>query len=124
MPAPGNRFSEPLLASPPVLLPVWITLALLAVLTTAAAFHLFLRARNLWRTLKEVGDASEPTLERVNAAADRLERNSEMVGGTNPRLEASLERLRRSLARLSILLAAVQDVRDAYGRLAAVYPRK
>ena len=124
MPAPGNRFSEPLLASPPVLLPVWITLALLAGLTTGAAVHLFLRARNLWRTLKEVGDASEPTLERVNAAADRLERNSEMVGGTNPRLEASLERLRRSLARLSILLAAVQDVRDAYGRLAAVYPRK
>jgi ABC-type transporter Mla subunit MlaD len=107
-----------------VLLPLWISLALLVVLTTGAAFHLFLRARNLWRTLKEVGDASEPTLERVNAAADRLERNSDALGGASPRLEESLERLRRSLAKLSILLAAVQDVRDAYARLAVVYPRK
>ena len=107
-----------------MLLPVWIALALLAVLTTAAAFHLFLRARRLWRTLKEVGAASEPTLERVNAAADRLERKSEALGGANPRLGASLERLRRSLARLSILLAAVQYARDAFGRLAVVYPRK
>ena len=45
-------------------------------------------------------------------------------GSDAPRLEASLERLRRSLARAAVLAAALADARDAFGRLAAVYPRK
>jgi hypothetical protein len=62
--------------------------------------------------------------EELNGPLERLAATSEAFGSDAPRLEASLERLRRSLARAAVLGAALDDARDAFGRLAAVYPRK
>ena len=67
------------------------------------------------------GGLSNISIPRSNP---RLAANSEAFGSDAPRLEASLERLRRSLARAAVLAAALADARDAFGRLAAVYPRK
>jgi hypothetical protein len=105
-------------------LPVWIALIAVLVSLTAGATYVFLRFLGLWRTLKRFNSALEPVAEELNGPLQRLEANSEAFGSDAPRLEASLERLRRSLARAAVLRAALDDARDAFGRLAAVYPRK
>ena len=105
-------------------LPVWIALVVLVVVTTAAAFHLFLRVRQLWRTFKGVVRAAETTLQELTDSLDRLQRHAEAFGGGSPRLEASRARLGRSLSQAAVLQAAVRDARDSFGRLTAVYPRK
>ena len=105
-------------------LPVWIALIALLISLTAGATYVFLRLLGLWRTLKRFNSALEPVAEELNGPLQRLEANSEAFGSDAPRLEASLERLRRSLARAAVLGAALDDARDAFGRLAAVYPRK
>jgi hypothetical protein len=48
----------------------------------------------------------------------------ESSGSATPRLEGSVERLRRSVARLAVLRAALQDSLDSLAWLTAVYPRK
>jgi hypothetical protein len=105
-------------------LPVWIALLAVLVSLTAGATYVFLRLLGLWRTLKRFNSALEPVAEELNGPLERLAANSEAFGSDAPRLEASLERLRRSLARAAVLGAALDDARDAFGRLAAVYPRK
>jgi hypothetical protein len=105
-------------------LPVWIALIAVLISLTAGATYVFLRLLGLWRTLKSFNSALEPVTEELNGPLERLAANSEAVGSDAPRLEASLERLRRSLARAAVLGAALDDARDAFGRLAAVYPRK
>lgn len=105
-------------------LPVWIALLAVLLSLTAGATYVFLRFRSLWKALKRFNSALEPVVEELNGPLERLEANSEAFGTDAPRLEASLERLRRSLARAAVLGAALGDARDAFGRLAAVYPRK
>jgi len=105
-------------------LPVWIALLAVLVSLTAGATYVFLRLLRLWRTLKRFNSALEPVAEELNGSLERLAANSEAFGSDAPRLEASLGRLRRSLARAAVLGAAVDDARDTFGRLAAVYPRK
>jgi hypothetical protein len=101
---------------------IWV--ALLLVLTTAGAFHVFLRVRAFLRTFKTFGQEVGEGARRLTRSFDRLARDAETVGSSKPRLDASLARLNVSLARLNVLRAAVQDVQDSVGRLAAVYPRK
>jgi ABC-type transporter Mla subunit MlaD len=105
-------------------IPVWIALAVLLVLTTVGAFHLFHRARALFRTLSSFGEAADETMGALTQSLDALERSSEEFNSSQPKLEASIARLKRSLAQASVLLAAAQDVRASVSRLAAVYPRK
>ena len=105
-------------------LPVWIALLAVLISLTAGATYVFLRGLRLWRAIKHFNEALEPVMEELNRPLERLEANSEAFGSDAPRLEASLERLRRSLARAAVLGAAINDARDTFGRLAAVYPRK
>ena len=105
-------------------LPVWIALLAVLISLTAGATYVFLRSLRLWRALKRFDEALEPVMQEMNRPLDRLAANSEAFGSDAPRLEASLERLRRSLARAAVLGAALDDTRDAFGRLVAVYPRK
>ena len=102
----------------------WIALAVLLVLTTVGAFHLFRRVRAFMRTFASFGDAADGTLGALNRSLETLDRTSESFNSSQPRLEASIARLKRSIAQASVLLAAAQDVRASVMRLAAVYPRK
>ena len=105
-------------------LPVWIALLAVLISLTAGATYVFLRLLRLWRAFKHFNEALEPVMDELNRPLERLAANSEAFGSDAPRLEASLERLRRSIARAAVLGAALDDARDAFGRLAAVYPRK
>ena len=102
----------------------WIALFVLLFASTAGAVYVFLRLRGLWRSLKSLGDAVDVTVGGLSGSMEQLAANAEAFGSEAPRLEASLGRLRHSLARLSVLRAALQDAQDAFGRLTAVYPRK
>ena len=104
-------------------LPVWIALLAVLISLTAGATYVFLRLLRLWRAFKHFNAALEPVMDELNRPLERLAANSEAFGSDAPRLEASLERLRRSIARAAVLGAALDDARDAFGRLAAVYPR-
>ena len=68
--------------------------------------------RNLGRELNRLADLGEVTVEKIAAVSDAS------------RLDASLSRLRVTLARFAVLRAAVDEVGDTFGRLTAVYPRK
>jgi hypothetical protein len=61
-------------------------------------------------------------------AMDEFGRRVERLASHEPaglgRLEESVGRLRRSWAQLSVLLHALQRVRDQWAGLLAVYPRK
>jgi hypothetical protein len=105
-------------------LPVWIALAVLVIATVAGAIHVFLRARAFMRTFRSFSGDMDRTMERLTVSLDELERNSQGLGASTPRLEASLARLRVSLSRGAVLQAAVQDVLGSVARLTAVYPRK
>jgi|ERR1043166_6709115 hypothetical protein len=104
--------------------PVWIALALLLFATTAGAVYVFLRLRRFWRTFKSFSSTMEESVGRLTRSLDRLSDNQASFGAATPKLEASLARLRGSLARTAVLRAAVRDAQDSLGRLTAVYPRK
>jgi hypothetical protein len=88
----------------------------------AGAGFLVVRALDTWRMLKRFRRSLETELERVtelaDAAAEKAERSDQQ------RLDASIVRLRGGLAQLSVLLGALDEVGETFGRIAAVYPRK
>ena len=85
---------------------------------------MFLRIRRFWRTFKDFVSTLEGTFQQLTTSLEQLSGNAEAFGLETPKLEASLTRLRGSLARAAVLRAAVQDAQDSLGRLTAVYPRK
>jgi sigma54-dependent transcription regulator len=105
-------------------LPVWIALIIVLVSLTAGSIYVFLRVRRLWRAVKGLTAALDAVMRELTASLERLATNAETFGSDTPKLQASLERLRHSLARAGVLRAALEDARDAFGRLTAVYPRK
>jgi hypothetical protein len=105
-------------------LPVWIALFVVLFALTAGSTYVFLRLRGLWRAFKSFGSALDGTVRDLTASLEGLAKNAEAFGSDTPKLQASLERLRHSLARAAVLRAALEDARDAFGRLTAVYPRK
>jgi hypothetical protein len=100
--------------------------AAIVVSVSAVAYGLVIlvpRARAFVRAVRESGGSLAESVERVAVAAESTAERAERVGDT-ARLDESLERFSMSRARLAVLLAAVQDVRAAAGRLTAVVPRK
>jgi hypothetical protein len=55
---------------------------------------------------------------------ERMGAKSATLGSDLPRLEARVARLQADLARLAVLRQAVQDARQSFGSVLAVYPRK
>ena len=102
----------------------WIALLFVVAATALGALHVFRHARALWRTFKAFGGAVDETVRGVEASVERLTASSAGLGSGLPRLEAHTARLRTDLARFAVLRAALQDVRDSFGRILAVYPRK
>ncbi len=102
----------------------WIALFVLLFALTAGLVYVFLRVRAFWRAFKIFGSAVDGAVLELTGSLERLAESAEGFGSEKPKLDASLERLRRSLARAAVLRAAAQDAQDAFGRLTAVYPRK
>jgi uncharacterized membrane protein YcjF (UPF0283 family) len=101
----------------------WTALIVGALAVLAALGYLGVRILQGWRTLKrfrrhlgkelaQLADAGERTAEAAARATDTAE------------LDESLGRLRFTLARFAVLREALDEATGAFGRLAAVYPRK
>ena len=105
-------------------LPVWIALVFVLFATTIGSVYVFLRARRFIRIAKSANAEMDGPLRQLERSVDEL--NAKMAAAENaaPRAEASFERLRQSVARLTVLRTALQESLDSFAWLAAVYPRK
>ena len=99
---------------------VWIALGVSVLALLLGAGRAATQALRCFRALRglrrELGDAAAA----LAASAERLAGHPDAAA----KLEPALARLRRSTAQLSVLTAALDDVRDSWGRIAWVYPRK
>lgn len=89
----------------------------------AAAAFLVVRALQGWRMLKRARRHLAKSLAALATSAERTGDIVEQISDQRE-LEGSLARLRVATRQLNVLRAAVDDVRDSVGRVAAVYPRK
>jgi hypothetical protein len=74
--------------------------------------------------VKTVGGELTAGVDRVLADAEQVATKLEGLAQGSARLQAALERLRVSRARLNVLLEAVAQVRAAVGRITGIVPRK
>jgi hypothetical protein len=84
----------------------------------------FLRARRFLRDVKIVSATMDGPLRDLERSMERLCASMEATESATPRLEASVTQVKRSVARLAVLRAALQDSVDSFAWLTAVYPRK
>ena len=103
---------------------VWISLILLLLALTYGGVRIFRSGRLLWRDLQSLLSSLDGTLSHVTAAADTLAERTARFDDSAARLETALTRFAGSRARLAVLAAAVKDVQNSVGRVAAYYPRK
>jgi sigma54-dependent transcription regulator len=103
---------------------VWMPLFVLLFALTAGAVHIFLRAQTFWRTFKSFVSSLDGSFQELTGALERLATSADSFRAETPRLDARIERLQLWLAGAAVLQAAVQDARDSFGRLTALYPRK
>ena len=101
-----------------------ISLIFLLLSSTAGALYVFLHVRRFLREMKSVRAGMDGPMRDLELSVERLSAKMESAESGAPRLEASVERLRRSVARLTVLRTALQDSIDSFAWLTAVYPRK
>jgi hypothetical protein len=71
-----------------------------------------------------VGGELTAGIDRVSRDADEMATKLEGLADGTTRLQAAMERLQVSRARLNVLLEAIAQVRAAVGRITDVVPRK
>ena len=91
---------------------------------TGGAIYVFLNVRQFLRDVKSVSATMDGSVRDLEQSVERLSANMQSPETAAPRLEASVERLRRSVARLTVLRTALQDSLASFAWLTAVYPRK
>ena len=90
----------------------------------AATVSLVSRCRATWR---EIGRVRGLVAVGLDGIADRLEATStgvERTSAATSELDASLRRLRLTLARFAVLLAALDEAKEPFDRLSALLPRR
>jgi hypothetical protein len=103
---------------------LWLSLTVAVAVTIGSAVYATSKGLEAFRTLKHLGRATAEGLERIAESSAGIERHLSLASESGERLEASLERLRSSRARLNVLSSAIADVRAAVGRVTGVVPRK
>ena len=103
---------------------IWAAL-IVVVLAGIAALTLFVvRVRQAWRDAK---DTPPDVLRRLDEFSRKAEAAAEKIaamGGATAELEASVERLRVSLAQLAVLRAALDEATGTVGRVTAYLPHE
>jgi hypothetical protein len=103
---------------------IWGALIVVALAGTAALVLFALRTRQAWRDAR---DTPRDVLSRLDEFSRQAEAVAEKVAAasdTTGELEASVERLRVSLAQLAVLRAALDEATGTVGRVAAYLPTK
>jgi hypothetical protein len=107
-----------------MLVVLWIAVAVAVV---APAFGLVSVVREGLGAWREFRGASSELSVALHDLTRRVERLADRAAATSPQaseLEADRRRLDSSLARLSVLRAAVDEASDAARRVTVFYPRK
>src|SRR5438105_15132574 len=99
---------------------VWIGLAVAALLVGFGAYRAVRELVRAVRALRGLQTGTLGALESLAHSAEQLANHPDPTG----KLEPALSSFNRSRAQLSVLLAAVDEVRDSVGRVTSVYPRK
>jgi hypothetical protein len=102
----------------------WLSLAVALALVIGSTVYATLKGLETFRALKRLGRTVGEGVERISASSAGIERQLALASESFERLEASLERLRTSRARLNVLTAALADVRSSLDRVTDVVPRK
>jgi methyl-accepting chemotaxis protein len=105
----------------------WVISGALIFVFVAIVAALVLLVRRSREAYREFDRTNETVGREVNELATRAEATAaraETVAGDTSELQESLERLRVSLAQLSVLTEALDEANDMVGRVAAVIPRK
>src|ERR1041384_1828455 len=102
-------------------LPIWIALIFLLVMAVAAPVFVFIRARSFFRVARTASGEFDGPMRRLQTSVDLLSAKAEGAEARSQKLDASIVRLRRSVARLDVLRGALQEVGEVFGGLAAVY---
>ena len=103
---------------------LWIAVAVSVAVFLGSLVFLVLRTIRFWRGFRTFGAPITEALAAVTASADATAARAEALGAGSERMAGSLERFARSRARLRVLTAAIDEVRDAAGRITGVVPRK
>jgi hypothetical protein len=102
----------------------WFALAGAVVIVIASAIYTTRKGLETFRAFKAVSGAVTGEVARIELASGEIERHLAFAAESTTRLEAELEQLRRSRARLNVLTSAIDEVRASIERVTAVYPRK
>jgi hypothetical protein len=103
---------------------IWGALIFAFLAGIAALVLLVRRTRTAYRAFDRTHGALARELADVTARGEATAARAETTAGVTSELQESLERLRVSLAELAVLTAALGDVNQMAGRVAAVVPRK
>ena len=98
------------------MLAVWPALAVALAGLLGGVALAFIRGRRTWRDFKAIGKTVGDQLEEITMASEEIETHLSRAGESSERLSSSLERLRRSRARLDVQLAAVSEARTVVQR--------
>jgi hypothetical protein len=102
----------------------WLALAVAIVAIIASSIYVTRKGLEAFRGVKRLGAAVTTEVERIEQVSGEIERHLALAAESGSKLDAKLEQLRRSRARLNVLTSAIDEVRDSVGRVTAVYPRK
>jgi hypothetical protein len=102
----------------------WLALIIALVLTVASAIYVTLKGLQAFRDVKRLSRVGGGEIERISGTSGEIERHLALAAESGSQLEASLARLRSSLARLNVLTSAIEDVRATVRRVTAVMPHK
>jgi HAMP domain-containing protein len=102
----------------------WLSLAVALVVGALSLVYATSRGLEAFRAFKRLGRTVAEQAERISVSSAGIERHLALAAESGERLEASLERLRSSRARLNVLTSALADVRASVERVTGVIPRK
>ena len=102
----------------------WLALAVALVVVIASAIVTTRKGLETFRAFKTLGSTVTSEVERIERVSGEIERHLTLAAESASRLDAELEQLRRSRARLNVLTSAIDEVRASLDRVTAVYPRK
>ncbi len=98
---------------------IWIALAVAICSGIAAIVSVLTRARELVRHGTRVYSRAAAGLSAIEAKAELAATKAETVGEKSIELEKSVARLRRSIAQVAVLRAALDEVDTRFGWLRA-----
>ena len=103
---------------------MWLSLAVLVACLGGGAWHVFSRARDVLRALRNLGGGGSDALARVEESAARVADAAARAPASAEALQPSLDRLGRSRAQLSALTAALGEAANLGRGVRGLVPRK